>query len=209
VTFPSKVTPGIKTCFDHGCKSVIIHTDEQLLTPVNFADEISIRILAVLAEEPERELYQREIARLAGISIGATSQRLRQLSKHGMVIFRKSGKMLFYRYNLQDPLAKQFKILMNINAVYGLVEQLRSHAKRVILLGSCAEGTNVKKSDIDLLILSEENKKVREIASKYSEKLSRKASPIIATANEFRQLRSKDRPLYERAVKGIVLWESR
>jgi len=175
---------------------------------MNFADEISIRILAVMAEEPEREFYQREIARLAGISIGATSQRLRQLSKHGMVTFKKSGKMLFYRYNLQDPLAKQFKILMNVNAVHGLVEQLRSHAKRVILFGSCAEGTNAKESDIDLLILSEASRKVREVASKYSESLSRKVSPVIVTANEFRQLRSKDRPLYERAMKGIVLWES-
>jgi len=175
---------------------------------MNFADEISIRILAVMAEEPEREFYQREIAKLAGISIGATSQRLRQLSKHDMVTFRKSGKMLFYRYNLRDPLAKQFKILMNINAVHRLVEELRSHAKRILLFGSCAEGTNVRGSDIDLLILSEESKKVREIASKYSEKLSRKISPIIVTANGFRQLRSKDRPLYERAIKGIVLWES-
>ena len=175
---------------------------------MNFADEISIRILAVMAEELGKELYQREIAKLAGISIGATSQRLRQLSENGMVSFRKSGKMLFYRYNLQDPVAKQFKILLNINAVHGLVGQLRSQAKRVILFGSCAEGTNVKGSDIDLLILSEEAKKVREIASKYSEKLSRKVSPVIVTANEFRQLRSKDRPLYERAIKGIVLWES-
>ena len=121
----------------------------------------------------ERELYQREIAKLAGISIGATSQRLRQLSEYGMVTFRKSGKMLFYRYNLQDPVAKQFKILVNVNAVHGMVGQLRSQAKRVVLFGSCAEGTNVKGSDIDLLILSEEAMKVGEIASKYSEKLSR------------------------------------
>jgi len=54
-----------------------------------------------------------------------------------------------------------------------MVGQLRSQAKRVVLFGSCAEGTNVKGSDIDLLILSEEAMKVGEIASKYSEKLSR------------------------------------
>lgn len=200
--------PDIETYLDCKYKFVIIHVDEQLFMVMNFADQLSIRILSVMAEDPEREFYQREIAKIAGISIGATSQRLWQLSKDGMVVLRKSGKMLFYRYNLQNPVAKQFKILLNINALCEMVEQLRGYAKRVILFGSCAEGMNVKGSDIDLLILSEENKKVREITSAYSDKLNKKVSPVVMTANEFRQLRSKDRPLYERTIKGIVLWES-
>lgn len=179
-----------------------------MFTPMNFADQISIRILATMSEEPDREFYQREIAKLAGISIGATSQRLRQLSKDGLVISRKSGRMLFYRYNLKDPVTKQFKILLNVNVIHDMVQQLKSHAKRIILFGSCAEGTNVKESDIDLFVLTAESNKVREIASTYSHKLSRKVSPVVLNANEFRQLRSKDKPLYERVNKGIVLWES-
>jgi len=175
---------------------------------MNLADQISIRILAAIAEDIEREYYQREIARLAGISIGATSQKLRKLSEGGLVNSRKSGKMMFYRYNLEDPVAKQFKILLNVNAVHGMVQELRDYARRIILFGSCAEGTNTKRSDIDLLVISEAGKKVRDTASKYASKLDRKVSPVVMNANEFRQLRSKDRPLYERISKGIVLWES-
>jgi len=70
---------------------------------VNSADEISMKILAVMAEDPEREYYQREIARLARISIGSASQKLRKLSAEGMVTSRKFGRMMFYRYNLRDP----------------------------------------------------------------------------------------------------------
>jgi predicted nucleotidyltransferase len=176
--------------------------------PMNITDKISIRILAAIAEAPEREYYQREIAKLAGISIGATSQKLRKLAGDGLVTYRKSGRMMFYRYNLRDPAAKQLKILLNVNAVHGMIQELKDRARRVILFGSCAEGTNVKSSDIDLLVLTEDSKEAREIVSNYGDKLGRKISPVVVNANEFRQLRSKDRPLYERINKGIVLWEA-
>jgi len=176
--------------------------------PMNISDEISMRILTALAEDPDREYYQREIAKLAGISIGATSQKLRQLSGDGVVNVRRSGRMMFYRYNLRDSLAKQLKILLNVNAIHGLVQELKSYTKRVILFGSCAEGTNVKASDIDLLLLTDDAKRAREIISKYGTGIAKKVSPIVVNANEFRQLRSRDKPLYERVSRGIVLWEA-
>jgi len=175
---------------------------------MNITDGISMRILAAIAEDPEREYYQREIAKLASISIGATSQKLRKLASDGLVTCRKSGRMLFYRYNLDDPLGKQLKILLNVNVIRGMVQELGGHAKRIILFGSCAEGTDVKSSDIDLLVLTEDNRKARETASAYGDQLGKKVSAVVMNANEFRQLRSKDRPLYERINKGIVLWES-
>ena len=78
----------------------------------HFYERAHEMVLAALAEDPEREYYQREIAKLAGISIGATSQKLRKLSEDGLVNVRKSGRMMFYRYNLRDPLTKQLKILL-------------------------------------------------------------------------------------------------
>jgi len=175
---------------------------------MNISDEISMRILAALAEDPDREYYQREIARLADVSIGGTSQKLRKLSGEGLVNVRKSGRMMFYRYNLRDSLAKQLKILLNVNAVHSLVQELKNCSKRVILFGSCAEGTNVKGSDVDLLVLTDDAKVAREIISKHGTRIARKISPVVVNANEFRQMRSRDKPLYERINKGIVLWEA-
>ena len=173
---------------------------------MNFADEISIRILTAMADDPEREFYQREIAKLAGISTGATSQTLRKLSETGLVTLRKSGRMMFYRYNLHNPVAKQLKILLNVDAVDGMIQELRDYAERIILFGSYATGTNVKTSDIDLFILTGNGKKATEIISAYGDKLGRKASPIVVNANELRKLRSEDTALYERVNRGIILW---
>lgn len=175
---------------------------------MNFGDEISIRILAVLADDPEREFYQREIAKLAKVSIGATSQKLRKLSRNDLVTSRKSGRMIFYRYNLHNPVAKQLKILLNVDAVHRMVQELRDYAECIILFGSCAAGTNVKTSDIDLFILTGNGKKTTEITSAYGDKLGRKVSPIVVNVNGFRKLRSEDTALYERVNRGIILWEA-
>jgi predicted nucleotidyltransferase len=174
---------------------------------MKLTDGVEMKILSTLAREPDREFYQREIARLAGISVGATSQRLREIVEGGLVSARKSGRMIFYRYNLDDPLARQLKVLLTMNLIRNLVRELASDSRRVLLFGSCATGTDVLESDIDLLIVSQESKKVRNIVSAHADRIGRKISPVVTSANQYRQLRSKDRALYDRINSGITLWE--
>ena len=174
---------------------------------VKLTDGVEMRILSTLAREPDREFYQREIARLAGVSVGATSQRLREIVEGGLVSARKSGRMIFYRYNLDDPLARQLKILLSVNLIHNLVKDLAPHSRRVVLFGSCAAGSDVLESDIDLLIVSQEGKLIRSIVSAYADQIGRKISPVMMSANQFRHLRSKDRALYDRINYGIALWE--
>ena len=175
---------------------------------MNIIDTTSAKLLAVLAEDPQRELYQREIARLAQVSIGATCQKLKILSDDEMVSSRKSGKMIYYRYNLANPVAKQFKLLLNLGAVFELTRKLRAHARRVILFGSYAEGTNVTSSAIDIFVLTRESKLVREIARDYGDNQGKKVSLVIVDVGEFQVLKAKYRPLYKRIMRGITLWEA-
>lgn len=81
---------------------------------------------------------------------------------NGLVNSRKSSRMIFYRYNLRNPVAEQLKTLLNVDALRDMVAGLRDHAKRVIVFGSYAEGTNAVSSDIDLFVLTEDSEKVRE-----------------------------------------------
>jgi predicted nucleotidyltransferase len=186
---------------------MIVHRGEQSFMAMKVADAIEMRILSTLAREPDREFYQREIARLAGVSVGGTSQRLRGIVKRGLVHARKSGRMIFYRFNLNDPLARQFKILLSVNRIHDLVRELMPYSRRVILFGSCATGRDVLDSDIDLLVLSQEGKQVRKTVSAHADAIRRKISPVVVSANQFRQLRLKDRALYDRINSGLTLWE--
>jgi predicted nucleotidyltransferase len=173
---------------------------------MKLTDGVEMRILSVLAQEPDREFYQREIARVAGISAGAASQRLREIVRRGLVDARRSGRMIFYRYNLEDPLARQFRIMLSVNLIHDLVRDLAQHSRRVVLFGSCATGTDVLESDIDLLVVTQKGKLVRKTISAHSDIIGRRISPVVVSANQFRTLRSKDRALYDRINSGITLW---
>jgi len=154
-----------------------------------------------------KEFYQREIARESGVSTGAANQILRILTEKEITTCEKQGRMFFYRYNFQNPVARYFKILLNINELDELVKQLRHLCKRVVLFGSAADGSDVRDSDFDLLVLAADKEKVRSVINKYKLKTDRKLSPIIMSAGEFIELRSKDKPLHARILRGITLWQ--
>jgi predicted nucleotidyltransferase len=116
--------------------------------------------------------------------------------------------MIFYHYNLTNPVAKQFKLLLNLSAVFELTRKMRNHSQRIILFGSYSEGTNVTSSAIDIFVLTREGKKVREIARDYGDNQGKKVSMVIVDVSEFQVLKAKYRPLYKRIMKGITLWET-
>ena len=171
-------------------------------------DALPARLLAVLADDPQREFYQREVARLAAVSVGAACQEMKKLADDELVKSRKSGKMIFYRYNPANPAARQFKLLLNLGAVSGIMRMLRVHCQRVILFGSYAEATNGPASNIDIFVLTREVQKVREIARGYSDNQGKKVSLTIVNNSEFQQLQAKYRPLYKRINRGITLWDA-
>jgi len=116
--------------------------------------------------------------------------------------------MVFYRFNSKNAVARQFKVLFNVYSLNALVEQIRNSSKKIILFGSCSEGTDAKESDVDLFILTNEKDKVRSSISDYQKSVLKRISPIVVNSNEFVKLKKEDKPLYERILKGVTLWES-
>ena len=173
---------------------------------MNQFSKTGIKLLSYLVKNPSREMYQREIARETGISIGAVNQYLGEFLKMDVVSRKKRGKMLFYSLNLDNPVVRQFKVFLTVTELNPLIERIKTDSDKVILFGSCSDGTDVEESDVDLFILTENKKIIREELSRF--KLERKLSPIIVNSNEFVKLRKEDKPLYERIIKGIELWRA-
>ena len=158
-----------------------------------------------MAFDPLRLYYQREIANEANISVGSANRVLPDLVRNGLVTKEEKGKIHIYRYNIDDPAARQLKVLFNVLELKEMVEGIKPHAKRVIMFGSCSGGTDVKDSDVDLFILTDEKNVVAEKVRSFS--LRRLISPIIVDANDYVNLRNQDRPLYDEVLRGIKLWE--
>lgn len=161
-------------------------------------------ILRCLATHSGEALYESQITKNSKVSAGSANQSLKNLLKINMVLLEKKGNMNFYSLNLDNPIVRQFKISQTIGSIVGFVNKLRSIAKIIILFGSCAEGTDTQDSDIDIVVVSQDEQEVRKIIKK--EKIKREVQALIFTASDFIRLAENDKPLYERIQKGIVLW---
>jgi len=174
---------------------------------LDFMTPTTLKVLEFFFANSMKEFHEREIVRNAEISKGSANKILRHLANLALLLREKKGRMAFYRLNAENPFVKQLKIISNLWRLREFIEENRERAKKIILFGSCAEGTDVRESDIDVFILASEKKAVKESVSRFNRKSERKISPIILDFGEFARMKREDKPLYERIDRGVVLWE--
>lgn len=179
-----------------------------MVQKLDFITPTLSKVLDLFASDPLQEHHEREVMRLAVVSKGSVNRMLHELSDRGFLTSRRRGRMVFYKLDLENPSARQYKILTNVYSLTPLVERLKVAARRVVLFGSCAQGTDVRESDIDLLVVADNKEAVRKEISRFNTKERRRVVPIIVDANEFAKLKREDRSLYDNIERGIVLWQT-
>ncbi len=155
-----------------------------------------------------RSYYQREVAKKAAVSVGKTNQVLRAFEKKEIVLKARTGKVDLYRYNLASPVARYLKVLFNLAEVSELLRKLRNTSTRVILFGSCAEGSDGEDSDIDMLVVTRNRQAAERTIQRDGRSIDRRISSVIVSPLEFSGMKEKDRAFYEQASKGIVMWQA-
>jgi predicted nucleotidyltransferase len=167
----------------------------------------TLKVLEFFFADSRAEFHEREVIRNAKISKGSANKILRRLAGLALLTRTQKGRMVFYRLNEGDSRVKQLKILSNVWALRGFVVENEDRTKKIILFGSSAEGTDVRESDFDILILTNNKTLLNESVSRFNRKNARKISPIILDLDEFVKMKRGDKPLFERIDRGIVLWE--
>jgi predicted nucleotidyltransferase len=165
-------------------------------------------VLEFFMEDPMHEYHEREVIRMTGVSLGSANKILRRLTKLDLLTRRDKGRLAIYRLNLKEPTVRQFKILLNTFTLKPLTDQLKEAARRVVLFGSCSQGTDTKESDIDLLVVTDQKDQAGKIISDFNRKSDRRIAPITVDMNEFIRLKQEDKPLYENIERGITLCET-
>lgn len=132
---------------------------------------------------------------------------LRSFADLGLLLREKQGRMLFYRANMDNPVVRQLKILFTLFQLDDLITQAKPFSDRIILFGSCAGGTDVKDSDIDLLLLTNEKSQLKGTLHKFNAKSQRRIAPIILDPQGFSKLRREDSALFDRISRGMILWQ--
>ena len=165
-----------------------------------------LTVLEFFLFDPLNEYYEREVAGKTNVSRGSAHKILVMLANVDFLTRKERGRMLMYRLNMKEPTVKQLKIAINTFALKKLVDDLKSYSRRVILFGSCSQGTDTKESDVDLLIVAMEKEPIGKLLSDINRKNQRKIAPIVVDMNEFIRLKKEDKPLYENIERGIILW---
>jgi predicted nucleotidyltransferase len=109
---------------------------------------------------------------------------------------------------MREPTVRQFKVLVNTFELKNLVDRIKKHSTKVVLFGSCSQGTDTKDSDIDLTVITTEKEQVKKTVNEFNQKNERKIAPIVVTMNEYILMKKEDKPLYENIERGITLWEA-
>lgn len=163
------------------------------------------KILRFLAYQFGESFFDKEIAQKTKLSRGATNLALRNLAKKGLILKEKKGRMNFYKVDIYNPIIKQFKVLEKIISLYSLVQNLQEFSSKVILFGSSARGEDTSDSDIDLFVLTREEKSIKKIIDKFKKT---KIKPIIKNQNNWAELEKKDKIFSEEIKRGIILYEN-
>ena len=94
--------------------------------------------------------------------------------------------------------------------IESLVEELKSISSKVVLYGSCAQGSDTSQSDLDLFIVSHDKEWVMQAIGNFSfprgfEDIH--IQPVIKSPVEFLEAGESEQAFLEEVEQGIVLWE--
>ncbi|MBT4538750.1 hypothetical protein HOC32_00530 [Candidatus Woesearchaeota archaeon] len=121
-------------------------------------------------------LHASEIARLEKIPQKTVARKLDHLQKEGLINFKRVGRNKKYFLDLKKEASVNIlRVLESYKAILFLVKHPKlallideiSRVAPIILFGSYAKGNATKSSDVDLVIVSKEDKKVKAILERY------------------------------------------
>ena len=168
------------------------------------------KILSFLAKFSDEEFYERQIARKIGIAYGSANRGLNELYSAGAIKRRQEGKMYFYSVDTSNAAIIEFKKLINIMLIEPLIEDLKNISGRIVLYGSCAQGTDASQSDLDLFVVSNDKERVTDVISSFSfprgfEDIH--IQPVIKSPAELLEAGESEQAFLEEVEQGITLWE--
>lgn len=182
--------------------------DKKMGITLGFITPTFMEVFEFFLANPMGEYHGREIVRKTGVSKGSAGKILRMLTNLGFLTREERGRLTIYTLNQKDSTVKQFKVLINTLNLKPLTDELKDASRRIVLFGSCSQGTDTEDSDIDILVVTNEKEHAGKLISEFNKKSERRVTPITVDTNGYILLKREDKPLYENIERGIILWEA-
>lgn len=162
-----------------------------------------IKIVASVARETE-ELSLRDIAKQASVSTSTAKTCLDYLLRNNMLKMRKVGKSHLFKWE-SNFLAKQTKVLLSLAEISSsnLISEILQHDRGVVsilLYGSAAKGEDDKKSDVDILVITQKKTKIPELKTG----LNREITVLVYSYSEWKEKAEKDAAFYNEVILNCI-----
>jgi hypothetical protein len=170
------------------------------------------KVLALFLADPTRRLYGTEISKKICGSIGQTSKILSELLSAGVIEKEKKGKTDLYAIVELTSELRLFKTLNTVLNIAPLVNRLKPMSKMIILYGSCAMGTNIVESDLDLFIVGSEREQIVDAIAHFSPRKHygyAEIKPVITNSTGWAKLETGDPLFFNELQRGVMLFEKR
>ena len=167
------------------------------------------RLLGLLFGQPKRSFFVTELIELADVGRGAVQRELARLSHSGLVLTEKHGTQKHYRSNPDTPIFKELcsivkKTVGLRESVRMALEPLETRLSLALIYGSVAKQSDTAKSDIDLLVVSDDLtlEDLYTHLSGIEKQLGRQINPTLYTQREFAKRRKSGNPFLKRVLEG-------
>ena len=170
-----------------------------------FGSTNSLKVLSFLARNPGQEFLSSEVQTAVSVSRAGAYLALQDLMRERLVIKTEKGRFHLYSLNYENPIVKQFKVLLNVMLLEPFILNIQPLSVRIVLFGSASRGEDTASSDMDLFILSKDSETIGKFLASF--KTERTIRPIILAPAEWPDFREREKVFFEEIEKGIVLWE--
>lgn len=140
----------------------------------------AIKILTCLLKNPQKEFKEIDLIKESSVGKGAGADAINRLYLLNILTIKRAGKTKIIQLNTLNPrtfairqLFDQHKFLSlpeaKISAILLFREKVYCISKAIILFGSVAAGTYDENSDMDILVIIDDEKEINEIKKLTSE----------------------------------------
>lgn len=150
----------------------------QLLEPI-LGKRNNLKALRYLALHKDWQFNITELAKDVSLNKGILSRLVEELERENIIKVMRKGKIKLFSINKENLFIKEIIIpLFEKEAEFpykileGLVEKVKDKTKSIILYGSFAKGNANLKSDVDLLIITDE--KLEKESERFKEEFLKK-----------------------------------
>jgi len=171
------------------------------------------RVLALIFGNPGRSFYANEVIALAGSGSGAVQRELAKLASAGLVTVTRIGNQKHYQANSNAAVFEPLHEL--VLKTSGLADVLRTtlapiggRIRAAFVYGSVARQQDTSRSDIDLMIISNDLSytDVFAILENASKRLGRAVNPTIYSEGELsKRIRARN-SFVMRVLKQPRIW---